>query len=281
MKKLFLSLLAVFALTTSYAQKEVVVVENFGSTDQFGDGDVTIIRNQVIAALQNTKRVILIDVKNQEAQAKEAIRRASEEAASDNRAVSDIGTMAANYILKGYLNTITVTTKYREDYKTKQKVPYAYAELNYTITLIDPATGATVSTRPCKITAESDNSNQEARAKAINNSGPGLASFIEECFPIKGKVLQIAEEKNGKAKSVYIDLGSEAGLTTGQMFDVYEIVDIAGERSESVIGSIKCVEVMSGKRALCKVSSGGDIISTKLAGNKELTIKSRARNSWF
>lgn len=285
MKKAFLFFAALFASAVCFSQtgKQVVVVEKFDYTTDFGTGDVSIIRNEVISSLQATGRVIVIDVENQADLAKEAIRRASEEAVSDNREVSDVGTMAANYILKGQLNSISSTKAQKLN---SNKVPETYYEciLNYTLTLVDPSNGSTISTYPYEIKDggwASQYTGQTLRNKVINNASGKMKSFVEECFPVRGKILQVADGNATKAKTVYINLGSENGISSGQMFDVYEIVDIAGETSEKLIGALKAKEIMSGTRSLCTVSSGGDIIATKLADNKELTIKSRMKKSLF
>lgn len=281
MKKL-ISLLAVAicASAVSYAQdvtKQVVNVEafNFSSSD-FNVNEANVVRNNVIQSIQNTNRILVVDLQQQDAIKSEAERRKSESAINDNHAVSDITQLNANYILKGTLNTIVTEKKESKDSKGNVSVKWK-STLNYTIQLINPSTGATESSYTYESSSSSGSGAETARKEAIANSTNNMSSFIEEAFPITGQVLQIAEQDAKKAKTVYINVGSNQGISKGQAFTLYETVDIAGEKSSKIIGAITVTEVMSGTRSLCKVTKGGDEVLSAMSKNIELTIKSRLK----
>ena len=70
-------------------------------------------------------------------------------------------------------------------------------------------------------------------------------------------------------------------MTKGQKLAVYQVIDIAGEKSEKEIGTLTVQESMSATRSLCKVDKGGDIIVKAMATNAELTIKTRAKRGFL
>ena len=285
MKKNLLFL--VFALCASVASsaqgvtKQVVNVEGFSYSNDFSQAEAAIVRNNVIQSLQSTKRIIVVDLAQQQSIQSEAERRKSEAAMNDEHEVADITQLNANYILKGMLNSVNTEHKSGKNIIGGGTYSYYETTLNYTIQLIDPATGATMSSYSYTASGRDDNSQQASRSAAVNGSSANMKKFIEEAFPVKGTIVQVAEGDSKKAKTVYINLGNDQGIQKGQKFVVYVVIDIAGEKSEKEIGTLTAVEVMSASRTLCKVNDGGDVIATNLASNVEMTIKSRAKKGLF
>lgn len=261
--------------------KPVVNVEGFNYSSDFSAEDAYIVRNNVIQSLQRTKRIIVVDLSQQSSVQSEAERRKSEAAMNDNHEVADIAQLNANFILKGSLNSISTEQRQGTDYKTGQKYYYYASSMEYTIQLIDPSTGATISSHTYTSSGTDNNSSSYSHKEAVASTNKNMSKFIEEVFPVRGTILQVAEGNERKAKSVYINLGTDQGIQKGQKFVVYEVVDIAGEKSEKEIGELTVVEVMSGSRTQCKVNSGGDAIANNLASNKELIIKSRAKKAFL
>ncbi len=283
MKKI--SLLFVLQLATSacFAQvtKQVVNVEGFAYTNSFTEAEAFIVRNNVIESLQSTKRIIVVDLLQQNTIQSEAERRKSEAAMNDEHEVADITQLNANYIIKGSLNTINTKQSTGKDIFSGNSYVYWETSLSYTIQLLDPATGATQSSYSYTSAATSRDGAKASRDAAINGSSSNMKKFIEEAFPVKGTIIAVESGDSKKAKTVYINLGNDQGIQQGQKFVVYAIVDIAGEKSEKEIGTLTAKEVMSATRTLCKVNDGGDIIAKNLASNIEMTIKSRAKKGLF
>ena len=283
MKKIILTSIIYASMgVTGFAQltKQVVNVEGFNYNTSFNQAEANTVRNNVIQSLQATKRIIVVDLQSQSSVSAEAERRKSEAAMGDDRSMADITQFNANYLLKGMLNSISTSKKTGKDFSGKA---YTYwdTSLSYTIQLIDPSTGATKSSYNYTSTATSSDGAQKSRNDSIANSSNNMKKFIEEAFPVKGAIVQVADADAKKAKTVYINLGNDQGIQKGQKFVVYAVVDIAGEKSEKEIGTLTAVEVMSATRTLCKVNDGGDVIAGNMASNKEMTIKSRAKKGLF
>ena len=65
--------------------------------------------------------------------------------------------------------------------------------------------------------------------KVCQTAKRGVKSFIEEAFPIMGTILDKAEEKKDEIKSVYISVGSDAGVVKGNKFSICVERKIAGD----------------------------------------------------
>ncbi len=284
MKKVILSAFVTMFCATGFAQdvtKEVVNVEGFTYNNDFTASEVATVRRNVVSSLQNTKRIIVVDLTQQASVANEAKQRQKATRMNDNHEVKDIVELNANFILKGALNSINTVSKTGKDLISGNSYTYWESKLSYTIVLIDPATGATASTNTYTSTATSRDGSQAARNSAIEGSASNMKKFIEDCFPVKGTIVAIADGDSKKAKTVYINLGNDAGMTKGQKLAVYQVIDIAGEKSEKEIGTLTVQESMSATRSLCKVDKGGDIIVKAMATNAELTIKTRAKRGFL
>ena len=284
MKKVILSAFVAMFCVAGYAQdvtKQVVNVEGFTYDNSFSAAEVAAVRRNVVSSLQNTKRIIVVDLTQQKSVEKEKQNRQKATRMNDNHEVKDMVELNANFILKGALNSINTVSKTGKDVISGGSYTYWESKLSYTIVLIDPATGATTSTKSYTSTATSRDGANAARNAAIEGSSNNMKKFIEECFPVKGTIVAIADGDSKKAKSVYINLGNDAGMTKGQKLAVYQVIDIAGEKSEKEIGTLTVKESMSATRSLCTVDKGGDIIVKAMATNAEITIKTRAKRGFL
>ena len=262
--------------------KPVVNVDAFSYSNNFSRSEVEIIRNNVISSLQETKRIIVVDMQNQNSVKMEAERRKAEAAMNDEHEVSEIVQLNANNILKGNLNSIHTTQSSGTGILDGRPHTYYNTEIEYTIQLIDPGTGATQQTYTYKCSGSSiDDGGRESRLDAVKNSSKNMKAFIEDAFPVNGTIVAVEEGDENKAKVVYINLGRDQGIEKGQKFIVYAIIDIAGEKTEREIGTLTAVNVVGANRTLCKVNNGGDVIAQNLASNNEMMIKSRIKKGLF
>ena len=281
-KRFFFAVIAMCAVSVGFAQvtKQVVNVGAFNHSSDISGDEAFIVRNNVIQSLQSTKRIVVVDLLQQADVQMEAERRKSEAALNDEHDVKDITQLNANYILKGTLNSITTERKQGTTLKG-EAYTYWSSSLNYTIQLVNPATGATESSYTYTSSSTSRDGASNSRSEAVTGSAKNMKKFIEEAFPVRGTIVAVAEGDAKKAKAVYINLGNDQGLQKGQKFVVYAVIDIAGEKSEKEIGTLTIDEVMSGTRSLCKVNDGGDVIAQNMAKNVEMTVKSRAKKGLF
>lgn len=240
------------AMTTLAQGKQVVkVTENWSTADGITKDESNIVRRNIIQSLQATNRITIIDGEN--------------------------GNAAPNIVLTGEMNSLTDTKEYvtRTNSKTgaKENVLKHTIKLSFTISVVDPVSGATKLSRTYTSYGSSTNSYNEARAAAFSASSQHLKIFIEECFPLQGEILAVAEAKGAKATSVYTNLGTESGAEEGQRLKVYKVIMIAGEESEQEVGSLQIKTVLGATRSQCKVVSGGDVINSVLNAGGKLVIK--------
>jgi hypothetical protein len=139
-------LFCVVPLQAQEVKKSVLSVYAFQYASSFGEADVVTVRNKIIATIQETGRVAVVDNSSLTANAltNEAERRKQETAMNDAGRVADISTLDANFILTGTLGSLTVT---RSDVQTKDgRTLVSYdSKINYTLSIINPANGTVVS----------------------------------------------------------------------------------------------------------------------------------------
>lgn len=93
MKKVILSAFVAMFCATGFAQdvtKEVVNVEGFTYNNDFTASEVATVRRNVVSNLQNTKRIIVVDLTQQASVANEAKKRQNATRMNDNHEVKDI-----------------------------------------------------------------------------------------------------------------------------------------------------------------------------------------------
>lgn len=279
MKKLFFSLAfcMVALIGAAQANKPVVTVEQFT-----GDPSsvAQILRQKVTSALQQAGRVNVVDVANNAQLKKEIERRKSELAMNDAGRVGDVSTLMSNGILKGSLDNATTTRHENVTKEGKREISYD-CTVYYTLTLINAADGTTIKQQ------NFENKGYGATDKlaldaALNISVSPIKRFILNAYPVNGKVVAIDDADAKKAKTFYIDLGSADGLSKGQKVEVYKEVEIAGEKSQKLIGEATIQEVMSAGRSLCKVNKGGEVILKEMNSGTTLPVKTKeAKQNFF
>lgn len=253
MKRNFVLAMCLVCTMFAMAQKEVVEFYNLTwQKNQFYDNEVTSLRDNLMSKFASTGRIKVMHVDQ------EKIRTAQQ---TQNR-----------YGIAGSANSLVVEQRYNEYSKKYEYI----ATIRYDLRLYDLQTGAAIMAENYSEVGVSNVNSNEARARAIQRAGDGVKMFVEKAFPIKGEIVAIADGNDKKAKSVYVNLGTDMGITKGQKFVVYTLVDIAGEMSEKEVGKLSVTNVMSGSRSECKVNSGGDAILKALNSGDMLTIKTEA-----
>ena len=112
MKKFVISLLCLcgisFALCAQEnTEKAVVYVEYFSNPKRIDPGLVEVLRSNMIQGIQETNRVVLVDVASQSSLANEEERRKVESAMSDVTArTAEMRTLGAQYIITGEVTSM-------------------------------------------------------------------------------------------------------------------------------------------------------------------------------
>lgn len=234
--------------------KANVLVDEFTAESGYTDSDVRSLRENVIRALLKTGRVNVLDI------------------TKDSYANKQYTT------IRGYLQQPSVSSQTINDGKNGV-VTMSEARINYIITMILPNSGS----EPISFMFTSRGQN-DLEASAVTNAcslvKPNMEKMIESVFPVNGKVILVDNEKNGKAQTVYINLGANNGIKKGQKFDVTIVKDVAGDKVSKVIGTLTATEI-SDTKSLCSVNDGNAEVLTYLNSGTELTIKTREKKGLF
>lgn len=299
-KPLLLAIVSLMACTLNAQElkKTVLGIENFSYSSSFSPADVENVRNQIIAALKNTGRVIVVDRSSSASNALDAeSERRKSEAAMDANTVSDMVSLNANSILSVNLDQLSITKEIYEEKETvkvgdkyesrvKGRYPYIKATISYTVKITDCANGSVQAQETYTISDGSYSTyNHKAEYETAEAAHLGIMRncvnqdkftlMILNTFKAQGKIIQIEDGTAKAAKTVYINLGSEDGVQVKQILEVYKEIDIAGEISNKLVGEVEIVEILGASRCLAKVKKGGDVIQQVLSVSGNLPVQSR------
>ncbi len=299
---------ATFFVSTANAQelkKAVLGVEGFSYSSSFSSADVEMVRNQIINALQNTGRIIVVDHNTSTSNMlKNEAERRKQESAMDANTVADMTSLNANSILTCNLDQIAITREIYEDTETKKgsdgkyhttvkgRYPYLVAAITYTIKITDCEKGLvqaqkTFSYQSGRYSISEHKAQYETQEEAHKGilrqcvNQDDISVLILNTFKSQGKILQIDEGDAKKAKTVFVSLGSEDGIAKKQILEVYKEIDVAGELSKKLIGEIEVVEILGPSRCLAKVKKGGDVIQQVMGAGGNLPVQTREVRSRF
>lgn len=284
MKKFVLAIAAILAVSLSgLAQQETsgklnVLIDYFERPSSVPFKYAETVRTAVMEGLHASNRINLIDVDTRDVLRLEGARREAGVNPGDNmERLALMGQEGADVILQGVINDITISKTTSTDSKGNKSYTYepVYA---FTLKVVDPKTGKITETSTFKIPnglfdfsgftilAYSPDEAVTAYSKIIPKK---LKKFINQAFPIRGAILEMAETKGDEVKTLYISIGDALGAVKGQKFDVREVRSIAGRESRKVIGEIEITDVEGDDISLCKVKKNGKEIYKSLnAGNK-------------
>lgn len=280
LKRFFVGLCAVAFCVAAQAQdvtKPVLTVEEFSGNAS--KEALNALRNGVIAGVQHSGRVEVIDIHNEAALKAEQSRREREEAMGDAGRVEEMGSLMSNAILRGTLDKLVVTRSERTDSDGKRRISYT-ANIAYTLAIINAKNGTLAASKVFEQTGYGD-TEQEAFSSVLTPAEKPLTRFINNAYKAEGKILAIAEDDGKKAKAVYINLGSNDGVKKGQKVEIFKEINIDGEISKKLIGEAKIEEVMSAKRTLCKVNKGGDVVLREFGNGTKMPVKTKEEKAGF
>ena len=238
------------------------------------------LRSCVIEGINATARVELIDASTKEALKLEEERRNSENVVSggDLERLKVMTTEGANFLIAG-----TVTSIATEKKKLDDGTPYYSATCAYTLKVINPSNGKLVSTKNFKhgdgiLNSVTGDTEDEAVSKVCRQAVKTMRELVESAFRIEGFVLEISESKKDEAKELYISIGSDNGVGPDAYFDACIEREIAGRKSNKVIGFLKVKNVEGGDLTLCEVKKGGKEIKQAIDGGQKVVVKSKAKS---
>lgn len=284
MKKIF-SMVAVVMLfaISAFAQdndQKGVCVDEFGYNSSIGTNWVTNLRNNVMEGILKTGRVKVIDITT-----------LKDLPTVQQDRLTKISEFGADVLLQGHYNSLDCQAKTKDG-----KTHYETAS-DFTLTLVSTETGEVIGTQNFKNTWYSGETAKESITSALKEAIDDMRKFVDDNFKMEAviKALDQVHPKKG-AKTVYISVGSDAGVQVGgggmntilnagvsgaSIFDVYQEIEVAGEKATKLIGTIKAKEVMGANLTLCTVTKGGVEIQKAFENNIKLIVKSRAAKSFL
>ena len=264
MKKLF-TVLAMLAMTVaSMAQddKPNLVVSDFVNKSNASRVACNNLRQEIVSGIIATDRLTIVEETT-----------LGDVPKAKNERLLFFSNMGIQYNLEGSLNSVDT-----KSYNSSSGTTRYNATINYTLTLIETETGVTVTSETFKDSYTIGATSDEAILKAIEYAKKRMKRFIDNNFKVEAfiKALDEVDDKKG-AKSCYISVGKDAGISKGQIFEVFCKVEIAGEAIDKKVGEIRVEEVLSGTLSKCSVKSGGPDIKRNFEAQTKLTVLTRAK----
>lgn len=259
MKKFF-SFVAMMLLVSTIAiaqdTKPRVAVEDFTYNSSIGTNWVTNLRNNIIGGMTATTRVNVIDATNL----------SSLPTNQEERLVA-LGEVV-DVILTCHFNSL----------KTGSKDNKYTCTSNYTITLTDAHGGGVISTTPFEDSWLVGSTASEAITQCMEKATKNMKKFVDNNFKTEALIKQLDQVDNKKGvKTAYISVGSNAGIAAGQMFDIMEETEIAGEKAQKKIADAKAQEVVSGSLTLVNITKGGVEVKRAFDAGHKLIVITRAK----
>ncbi|MBQ7622778.1 MAG: hypothetical protein IJS66_03465 [Bacteroidales bacterium] len=259
MKKVLAVFTAALVAMNLYAQKTTVAVGEVAGGSNVNNNRVETLRSLIISGLSASPRLNVLDVKNL-GMTTSAVK------------LEELQKYNVEVLVTAKINSMSGSSEYKDG-------KYNYkAEMLYVITLTDTSTGQVIGTKEKHHYGSSTENSESAFASTFTLIDEDMKRLVDEKFPLTGKVVTIDQSHPKKgAQAVYVELGSDLGLKAGDRFDVYKIVEVAGQQISKLIGAGKVKEISSGALSLCQISKGG--VEIQEAINSGLTVYIKTKPS--
>lgn len=194
----------------------------------------------------------------------------------DGAVIEQSRSLGAQYVVLGNISKASVSQKERTI--THLPVPYVggansptnFAEVAFSIRIVDVATGEIIASNSFSTTAKGKNAFEEA----LGDIQPKIEQFIKENFKVTASVASV-EEKNSKGEvdKLLIAAGSNQGIKEKNEFKVFELTELEVDGKKLIrkktIGSLVVVKVEDENFSVCQVKDGAAEIGRKIeAGAK-------------
>jgi hypothetical protein len=244
--------------------KPNVLVEAFVNKSNASNVACNNLRQEIMAGLTDTERLTIVDASL-----------VSDLPAAKNDRLVALGDMGIQYYIEGTLNSID-TKKTQSTSGGKTTTQYE-ATINYTLTVIDVASGVIKATETYKDSYLVGATQDEAILKSIEYAKKRMKRFVDENFKVEAVIKALDEVDKKGVKSCYISVGSNLGIIKGQIFEVFSKIEIAGEMIDKKIAELKAEEVLSGTLTKCSVKSGGAEIKSCFEKKIVMKVVTRAK----
>ena len=181
------------------------------------------------------------------------------------------------YTLEGTITKMESATKYTTSTINKRReINSIEATVHVNFVVVDLRTDKAVTTFELERSGSSTYrpSIDDAMSKALKSITRSIKVKLNEIFPTYGNVTQIGEIKKNKAESLFIDLGTDDGIESGNHFEVKKLTITNGKVVYKKVGKIKVTDDQGATASKCKVVSGGSKILTAIEEKCPLVIES-------
>lgn len=266
MKKLVVMAALLLSVVGAMAQgeKTAVLVGKFVNKSTANNSVCNAVQQAVVSGLVGTGRLDVVDANTM-----------TDLPTVKNDLLIYLNDNGITWLVEGTLNT--VSSAYKSSTISGRTSYYYEGNVNYTLTLINSATGITGISETYTNSSTGDSAD-EAISNAASSAKGRMERFVQNNFKVEAtiKALEEVDAKKG-VKSCYISSGSDNGIEDGQIFEVFARIQVAGEQVDKKIGEVKVKEVMSGTLSLCMVKSGGPAIKSAFDNQQVITVRSRAK----
>lgn len=266
MKKFMVIAAMLLTVLTIAAQddKPNVLVETFNNKSNANNVVCNNLRQEIVSGLIATDRLTLVEAAT-----------LSDMPTDKNDRLVFLNEAGIQYYIEGTLNSVDTKKKTVESNGNK-KDQYE-ATINYTLAIIDTESGVTKTSDTYKDSYTIASTTDEAVRKAVEYAKKRMKRFVDDNFKVEAIIKALDEIDKKGVKSCYINVGSNAGIAKGQIFEVFCKTEVAGEMIDKKVGEIKVEEVLSGTLAKCSVKNGGAEIKNCFDNKVVMNVVTRAK----
>lgn len=261
-------------------QKEVLLVDYF-SYGNVNRNKAKMLRDAIIAGIQQTGRLHVIDVDMEPTLKLEESRRQSEKAMTDPLARNEtMRLLGASYAMSGNIARMEGVRIRHED-----GTSFYDGQISFTLKAINVNDGSVKASKTFTYAGLNSKTGKTAEEAVINTMDYikiSMTNFVNQHFKLITEIVAIETTNRKGAETVYIDCGEILGIIKGQLFDVYIEKEVAGKMIRQNIGALKVIEVQGDKLSLCKVTKGNDAIRKANEEQRKMIVVSgkKAFNLW-
>lgn len=259
MKRIICVITLSLCLIPAFARKYNIVLGNTSGNSGVKSQWVAKMRSSILQGLTTTGRLDVVD-----GAAMNGLPSVTSEA------ILKLKEAGVQYYLEATLETITTSTETNNG-KTSYK-----AKMEYSYQLYDVSSGATVSNMKDSHYGSSLNGYDAAIADSFGLVDNDIVSMVYNEFRVSAEIKAVNETHPKKGiKSVYLGAGSSDGVAKDNIFEIFKVMDVAGEKITEKIGEMKVVEVKSANLSLCNVIKGGKELQDAMDNEIPVQVSSR------
>lgn len=257
MKKFAVVLACLLCLSPAFAQKHSVVLGRVSGAE--GQQWVIMLRSSILQGLTATGRIDVVD-----GQTINGLSNSTAEALVQLRETT------AEYLLEAQLEGISVDSE-NSNGKTfyKAKTQFAYQ-------LYKVADGSTAYSNRDFHYGNSTQDRNAAITASFTLVDNDIKAMVNNVFRVTAEIKAINESHPKKGViSVYLGAGANDGVAKGNIFEIFKVMEVAGEQITQKIGEMKVEEVKTGSLSVCKVTKGGKELQDCLDNEIPVLVTSR------